>query len=706
MLAAAVLVTAALLSGGPALPPPVPIAVRAVPEEPGAVVLSDRPTYQAVVADLDADGSRELIRLVTGERGSILAEAWTWSGRAWVEAATAVEVVPTRPSVGQGDVVWLGAPVRLLVRTVDGSERVSVIRQPQFQEPGIEIECCLLINDLVMVDGALSLPTVAAPIDSVGAVSVIDLDGDGTDELLASRSLPPLGDISYPSEALVFRWAGSAFGPPTLSRLEVGSGDSPFVIGDSDGRPGEEAAIISTLGRPGLFRLALRGDDMLMVEDAGLVATDALAVPLGDGRGLAVIRPTTGVAIVRWPAGEAAQAPTADLPLDEATILGVVDHTDAPTLAVLQRDPGALHLLDLPDLTPARGASVTRSPAAATFAASPLTPYVGRLPGGGVDGESVVIYAGRMVPSEDLPDAPFATLGTAVVATLAGVVPVGLLGPDRGWMAIHHAPLAFGQPSPRGGRLDAPVFQPGSAVSLAPLGTVRTAEADDGVLDPELQGATRLPGGRMGTAPEGFVAVIDAPPGSRVYLADADPSVVGPVQVVGATGRAHVVVSQAALEIPNPAFRVSLSVVTPAGHGYVAGWDVRVLNEPPPLEVEVSTPFGSSSVTVTGRTAPYAEVQVAGTPVEVLDDGRFRTTVAIPPWPTAIEVTAADPVGNVATATTSGVGVFDYRGLPWLLISVALVAAAAVALFLRVPRPPRAERRAGDDAVLEELEPD
>ena len=699
----AAMLVLALVVGAPADAGSALRGVAAVPDEPGASFLpDDEPTFQAVAADLDGDGARDLVRLVGAERGSIRAEAWTLRDGSWMPMATAVDVIPGRPSGDQADTEYAGTPVRLLVRTIDGADRVTVVRQPRFDEPGAG-ECCLLLHDLVVADGQLALIAVADPAASVGAVSAIDFDGDGTDELFASRSLPPLGDIGYPSELSVYRWSGASFAPPAISQVPIGSGDTPFVLGDSDGHKGDEAAIISTIGRPALYRLTLDDADQVQVEDAGVVATDALAVSLNGARGVAVIGPTVDLAVMLW-RRDAAPETIASVPVNDATLLGAVEVAGASHLVVRQTNPEALHLLRLPNLGPSLGNPVTRSPAAATLASNALRPYVGPMPGGGLDGEPAVVYAGRLLPSPDRADAPFPTIDTAVMATLAGAEPIGLVGPDRSWLALLHAPLALGRIDPRGGRLDAPTFPPASGVSVSPVELSRTPESDDGAFRPEVEGAIQLPGVDLGVPPTGFALHVEAPPGSRAYVGVGDPSVIGRVVVVPAGGVARIPVIPPDGP-PSPAFRATVTLATPAGHAYTASWEVRVLGEPPPLEAAAATPFGSDEVAVTGQTMPYATVAVAGGQVEVGEDGRFSARVAAPPWPTNIEVVATDPFGQAATASVSGVGYFDYRGLPWVPIAVVLVAIAAIVLFLRVPRPVAVPRPA-DDAVLEEMDPD
>lgn len=704
MLAVALVASlAALVAGGAAPPPPGPLAVARVPDEPGAIVLPDaEPTLQAVAADLDADGAPEVVRLVGEDEEPLWIEAWRQGPTGWSLAAP--PTIAVHGVAGQAELAYARRPVRLLVRRADGGQRITLLRQPDFSEPGDPRECCLLLDDVVLAAGALHLDRVADPGGTADAVHVIDFDGDGTDELLATYSLEPLNDAGTPTVGRVFRWTDGRFAPPTSTELPVGSGSSPFILGDSDGVAGDEAAFISSAALGALFRVSLGPDDGLIVE-RGLIATDAVAVPIGSGRGIAV-QVAGSVQVREWPRGDGLGEPVAEAPLAAGSFLGVVEILDEPRLLLRQTDPEALHVLGLPNLTPPRGNAITRSPAAAALEAGPLTAYVGPLPGGGLDGAPAVVYAGRLLPSDDLPDAPFATRQTALFGTLAGADPVGLVGRDRAWLAIRQAPAGVpGRDDPRGGRLTPPAFHPGSSVSIAPVDIVRRPEADEGRVDPPLEGATPIGARELAIGSTGLVADVAAPPGSRVYLPNPDPSVVGSALTIGDGGTLRVTVAPPAGLTQNVRYRLSLHILTPAGHGYVASWPVRILARPPDLDAGIATPLGSADVTVSGRTAPYASLTVGGRAVTVDVEGRFSTSVPLPPWPTQVTLVARDPAGNESAVTLSGVGIFDYRGLPWAPIALILVAGAAGILALRVPRSRATARPAADDAVLEELDP-
>ena len=695
---------AALAAGGGAMPPREPAAVPRVPDEPGAIVLPQtEPTLQAVAADLDGDGAPEVVRLVGRDEEPLSVEAWGDGPEGW--SLIAPPMIAVHGVAGQAELAYTRRPVRLLVRRAGGGQRVTLLRQPDFSEPGDARDRCLLLDDIVLSGGTLRLVRVADPGASADALHVIDLDGDGTDELLATLSTEPLNDASSPTIGRVFRWAGGRFAPPKATQLAVGSGSSPLVLGDSDGVPGDEAAFISTSAHDVLFRVSLRHDDHLAVERSGLAVTDATAVPLGSERGIAVHAVGGGVEVRTWPRGRGLGDPVAEAPLDEGGFLGVVNILDEPRLLVRQTDPEALHVLGLPNLTPPRGNAITRSPAAAALEGGPLGAFVGPLPGGGPGGKPAVIYAGRLLPSDDLPDAAFATRQAALFATLAGAHPVGLVGRDRASLAIWHAPAPGPDDDPRGGRLLPPVFDPAAVVSIAPLDLVRQPETDDGRLEPPLEGATRVGARELAIPPSGLLTEITAPAGSRVYLPNPDPSVVGPALGVGASGTLRVNVPPPPGLTQNVRYRLTLHVVTPAGHGYLASWPVRILARPPDLDAAIVTPPGSADVTLSGRTAPYASLTVAGRAVAVDADGRFRTSVPMPPWPTPVTLIARDPAGNESAVTLTGVGILDYRGLPWAPITLVLVGGVAGILALRVPRSRTGPRPVTDDAVLEELDP-
>ena len=679
-------------------------AADRIADEPGAIVLPDAPLLQALAADMDGDGSRELVRLVRGTDDAALVEVFALGTGGWAPVGEPVQVLPASRSGPRIDPVYFGVPLRMLVHRVDGAERVLVASQPRFDEIDSGPPCCLVLDEVLLDDGELRRVSVSQPTDPVDGILAIDLDGDGTDELLTSRSLPPLGGISFPTEARVYRWADGAFGAPTQTELPIGSGDSPFILGDSDGRPGDEAAIISILGAPGLHRIVLGPDDSLSVDDFGAHASGARGVPTADGRGIAVVV-NDDVRVHQWPASAAPGPATATVTLTDGQLLGVVEITGQARVLVQQRASSTLHVLGLPDLTPPQGGTVTRSPAAGALAGLPISPYVGPLPGGGPDGADAFMFGGRLLPSPGI-ETPLSFMGAAVSATLTGAEPVGLVA-GRDWLAILHSPHGISRISPTGGRFVPPLAHADAWLSIAPMDAVMTPEDDDGLLEPEVSGAIATgPRGTLATGPFGFVVDAIAPAGSRVLATDLDPSVVGAPRVVPAAGRLPVAVVPPVVVTPNPRYRTAIIVVTPAGHAYVAAWNVRVLTEPPPLEASASTQLGSSEVVVRGETASYASVQVGGHVAALSEDGGFSARVPLPPWPTDVEVVATDFLGNSSRTIVSGVGIFDYRGLPWIPIVAVLVAAAGVGLFLRQPRPSADPRPRDGDGALEELDAD
>ncbi|HEY6609053.1 MAG TPA: hypothetical protein VI277_07655, partial [Candidatus Limnocylindria bacterium] len=250
--------------------------------------------------------------------------------------------------------------------------------------------------------------------------------------------------------------------------------------------------------------------------------------------------------------------------------------------------------------------------------------------------------------------------------------------------------------------LDAPSVDPGSGVSLVPFDQVREVEQDNGTLHPAVDDALLDEEDDLVVSGDGFGAMVGAPPGSRVYVRIGS-ALDDEVRVVPAAGTLRVVIDPPDDAPVGRTLVVRMAVVTPAGHGYLARWAVRVLDEAPALTAQARTTIGASSVVVAGR-ADTSQVTVSGRAVAVDDEGRFSIGVDLPPWPSDVEVVATDPVGNQSRLTVVGIGWFDFRTLPWITIALAALAAVGVWLYLRAPRVRERPIAAGDDGALEELD--
>lgn len=683
-----------------------------VPPEPGALVLPGPATLHAAVGDLDGDGSRELLRLVGGPEtnGRIEAEAWRIGPDGWTRAGDSIvvrrgtsveEAFTERATARTGSTpVAVGEPARILAWR-DGTRERLLIAALGDQPFGIP--CCLSLWEPVLNDGALALVARNEPNGPGETLHAIDLDGDGADELLMTQSEPAQRTPGFvaPLQAEALAWDGTIFRTVDRETFEQGGASPIWLIGDTDGRPGDEAGFLQPGQGPSvIYRLRLDGGRLVLDTARVPPLISLVGVPHDGGQGIAYAAGGASF-LATWADG------SLDVVADVATsglLLPAIGGGGELRLPIVSFDPLSLTLLDAEMRV---DSSVEPSAASARAAALGVGgPWIGALPGGGnPDGAVKIVFAGSLVDER----------GHTAMASMFGAQPVGFLG-DGEWIGVLHSLGAPYDLDRNGGLLRPDPLPREPWLAIVPATTALAPEVADGRLIPSLDGvavATDRGGDAVEvlTTPDGFAAMISAPPGSRVVPITAFPPLAGITSgsVVPDGGFFALPVGSPTADAVSSRFTSRAVVLTPAGHAYTAQWDVQVLTGPPELAASAETAPLSFDVALDGRTAAGVTLLVDGAPTAVGADGSFEAHVAAPPWPRTVRLEAIDPVGNRAVQLVSVVGLFDYRTLPWLPIIALLTLAAGIALFLRAPR------RAGDEAggydrvdagALEEIDPE
>jgi hypothetical protein len=702
---------AACLTGGllAALSTPT-AAVSAIPDEtsvelPGGV-------RSAMVGDVDGDGVRELvsIRRWQNDPGRLAVEVTyvdeagivMFGGQALLRRGISPDdVFDAGPPPDDDGMLVVGSaePARLLAWRVDGVERVIVAAIGTERLPG---PCCLTLWEVRRdpVRGT-ELRLLIDTQGSASSIHAVDLDGDGTDELVIGE--PPESLRPNEVQLRILRWDGTTFSKASLF-LTPALGSNFAPLGNSDGRPGEELGMIAVpneANMPALLHRISLDDGVPRTELVDIPFVGELAPLVGsDGGRILLASPGEGLRLFDWPAQgeltEVATSPQRGFPL------GVL--ATGADARLLLRDEGIVHVLD--ERLDERGV-IRRSAAAAQFRNSFLAPFGGPLPGGLADGRPAVVFRGRLVvPASGGAGPDGDPLSDRVVASLPGMSPIGVFGPQGAWTALAAATRFEAERS--GGRLTAEAPIDPVRVTMVRTDEVLRPEADGGALEPTVSGAIpdpRSAGRPVLLARDLFAVEFTGPPGSSVALENGNPDDLRQVQI-GVRGIVRLTV-----EAPSPAtvddevFSARLQVVTPAGHGYITRWEVHILRVPPAVVVVAPVAPLSFSVPVRGRTDPGATVLVDSVPVAVRPDGSFDAQVLAGPIPRDVRIQVTDPVGNSAQHTLSVVGVVDFRRLPWIPVVAVLTVLAGAVLYLRVPRPRRpAARGAGDDATFEEID--
>jgi hypothetical protein len=682
-------------------------AVEAIPAEE-AVALPGSPTYGAIVADVDGDATRELVSLVPWATNPGLQAVEVFSvqdgrptslGQVQLERAAAPDDTFAGNNPDESALLPLGVnePARLLAVRIDGSERVLVATmQGSTTDPGIGRPCCLTLWWLSLDShGATALQLVQNTAASGAWIVAADMDGDETDELAVVETPDPV--LPAASRIRVLRWNGADFAILTADAGEGLISGPLTVLGDSDGIPGDEVGYAAVPGsfdqvEPTLHRIALI-DGRLEPESTLLPeAGTLLGMPGPDGGSIVLVARSRAYAL-RWPAGTpGAEVEAVSRAGDPLGVLG--SEEDARLLVVRGGEVAALNW----HLSPVQ--TIPAAPAASWFAASSWPPYAGPLPGGDVAGRPAFLFGGRLIRAAAQPGQSMALRD---VAALPGRVPIGFFGDGNRWVALA---TSASLPEARGGGALTAVGARASSLIVTPASVMLAPEEDGGRLAPSIEGALLEDGGqRPLLLTSGAVhATIRGPQGSSV-------AVVGQQggqrdEEIGPNGRAFVtLVEDDPGATTDERLTVRLLVTTPAGHGYGAIWEVRIVRRPPTLTASAPIAPLSFSVPLAGRTAPGSRLLVDGASVPVEPDGSFRAEVDAGLLPRAVRLEATDRIGNASRLTLEVVGLVDYRRLPWIPIVAGMTLLAGALLYLRVPKP--AARHAStdpDEGVLEEIQ--
>lgn len=655
----------------------------------------------ALVADLDGDGVRELVR-ITVDSGSAEArvEAWEHDGGLWVTVGSASlrrdsdqeAYQPVDPGVDPG---------ALLVWRLEGRERVIALTAGADPESEIGSTCCLTIAEVVREGSGIELRRLPHDGGAPLFVQVLDVDDDGTDELALFGSADGDGQVTTIE---LLRWNGTAFA--SSEEPVIASVGFAAWAGDSDGLAGDEL-IVGPSETAQLQRYSWVGG-VRRVEETSLDLEDPFGIWIaGIADGALVMALPEEARVVRWPSGEQPRtvASATGFEFPSITVVGSGEDalvitqegfrlpgSSAPSASVHDLELRTLGVAEVSDAAAHLWRLVERGMQGSEFPSRLLYPYTGPLPGLTFDGREAHLAAGQLIQ----PDGA-GGFASRPIAPLPGVGPVGLLGPDDAWIALSNgypgaasvAYLYSGVIGPDIGR-----------VSLVPLADVMDPDGGDPA---GLQLRNAIADGAGGYGPialrahgDGFQAVVTAPAGSWVVVT------VGSVVDELTVGTEPLVVDIAPPSRrdgdENLGFEASLIVATPGGHALTREWEGTFVREPPDISAIGSTDLLSLSATITGSASPGGMVSVDGRVVDTGPDGSFETSIDAPIWPSRVHVVVSDGLGNEASQELEVVGLFDYRGLPWVALVVLVTLAAGVVLFVHTPQ----RRRAAAVSRLEE----
>lgn len=685
---------------------------------PGAALAADEAATQllpgdaqsAVVVDLEADGVNELVRIVAEDNDAThrVVEAWGYRDGGW-EPIGSAPIPKIDPSgADAGSVIGEDASA-LIVSRADGRPRALVLVSCCAAQPSEEMRtCCLVVFELVRSDDTVALEARLVDGRPADLVHVIDIDADGNDELMriATSFSGETGEIE------VLRRDGDAFTPVYQAATDGWS--VGLISGDSDGEAGEDIIIGPT--PDGHLRRIAWADGSLRAEEAQLDLGERSEGYISSvARDTIVLSVANELQLVRWPRGgqpvSAARLAGLNYPyagIVETGSSAIVAVQGAGTRMGEPTQTLGIYDLDLRELGQIEmspiNARVERLITAAQTSRNwerYLFSYSGPLEAVRPGASREFVWGGVLLrPGGDN------GYRARPIAPLLGLQPIGLAGPDGGWVVLSSgylntggmAYLYAGFVPPGFGRISlAPIEEVLRPGGVAPVIELRNAVS----VGSEAGDVTQLVAGH-----EGFEVVVQAPVGSWVVAFDGrsfDELTVdrAPLIVEIAPPRGR----QDDEDVEDRPIEASLIVATPDGHATVVEWTGTFVSGHPALSVSGHTEAFAFGATLEGSVGPHTTVSVDGRPVAIDAEGGFVLSVEAGPWPRDVLVSARDPLGNEVLERIEVVGVFDYRGLPWAAIVAAATVGVGAVLFVRIPRPHLSATEAAGDGRLEELDP-
>jgi hypothetical protein len=646
-------------------------AAPAAAAEPGFEVI-DAPFSVAQVIDLDRDRARDLVVLAADPQ--IRLDWWSLQdGDLELVASLEPFAEPTT-----FDIVWL--------RPVEWAGRPRLLLLLAEIEPNTGQQCCTTMYWIDANGRRLAATPIAASMpDGVEALVPLDTENDGTDELLVVTGIFEDNQAERPVQLL--RFAGGRLAP-VGGPVQVSTDTGWSQPGDTDGLPGAEV-VFGPDGAGELLRLGTAPGGELRTETAEL---PDLARNGGGGgwvvaasEGQLVVQTDGAVSVMTWPVGGTpaigarteglwAMGPAVRLE-DGSNVIAVQSMEDPPTLSIVD-----MHLEERggtawPSTTDAWWDLAERHRGLQQIEGQyPAWGYVGPLGHGGI---------GWMIEGSLLRIGDDGIPERLIEGGLAGIVPVGPMGPDDRWMVLVQRSWGFsefeylptGREAAVGGLVVVPLEEMVRPTSSA---EVRLAE-----------GAVTLRRERVAVAEPAISLEVEAPVGSRIVALLNDR-----VELDERSERelTQLTMAPRGRRIDDDEMEALVVVTTPLGRSTVAEWTVEVMRGGPRLEVTEETAAPGLASVVRGTTDRGATVEVDGRPVAVASDGTFSARVDASPWPRDLRVVATSIVGRESVAVLSVVGLFDWRPIPWQAGMALLTVAVGVILFITAGRrrpPPR-----------------